>query len=549
MTMEGAPEASATSRRTARTSTTTSSGRSSGTRASIRAPARSSREEAREQRIAGHVQRHRERGAQPPRRDRGLSRAEIVRAAIAVADAEGPEAISMRRIAREVGAGAMSLYWYVSSKEELLELMLDAIEAEIEVPEPSGDWRADLGTFAHRTRVALRQHRWAVEFIGTRPPSGPNDVRNLERLLSLLDGLGVEDVQLIMGIFMTVATFVIGAVIREAQEVRFQHEQERAEASLTPEEIQAEHERYRGLVRGLGRVPAHRPADEVRRRPGQPGHPRGALPVQPGLRAGRHRRPPGRQRRPHPRLTGWPNAFPRDTADVWWARRQDASAGHLALLDETERRRWTAYRRDADRERFLAGCVLAKAALARYAGLRPADVRFDRTCGECGEPHGKPAFKTFEHSVAHSGDLVAVAVAGNPVGVDVEQLDGRPHPLGGDGDPDALARLVLSPRRAGRSRPGPPGRPRPGLPGRLDQEGSRDQGDRRRPARRVQRGRRGRGRGTAPAGVVALPARPAGGDPARPGRGGRVRGGAGGPRPLRGGDGQGRLGAPGRTVA
>jgi 4'-phosphopantetheinyl transferase len=49
-----------------------------------------------------------------------------------------------------------------------------------------------------------------------------------------------------------------------------------------------------------------------------------------------------------------------------------------------------------------------------------------------------------EHSVAHSGDLVAVAVAGNPVGVDVEQLDERPHPLGGDGDPDALARLIMS---------------------------------------------------------------------------------------------------------
>ena len=62
--------------------------------------AQASREEAREDRIAGHVQRHRARGAQPPRRDRGLSRDEIVSAAIAVADAEGPDAISMRRIAR-----------------------------------------------------------------------------------------------------------------------------------------------------------------------------------------------------------------------------------------------------------------------------------------------------------------------------------------------------------------------------------------------------------------------------------------------------------------
>src|SRR5207245_4779395 len=129
-----------------------------------------SREEAHERRIAGHVQKHRDRGTQPPRRDRGLSRDEIVRAAIAVADAEGPEAISMRRIAREVGAGVMSLYWYVSSKEELLDLMLDAIEAEIEVPEPTGDWRADLGAFARRPRAALRQHRWAAESVGSRRP-------------------------------------------------------------------------------------------------------------------------------------------------------------------------------------------------------------------------------------------------------------------------------------------------------------------------------------------------------------------------------------------
>jgi AcrR family transcriptional regulator len=216
---------------------------------------RAAREAAREEKIAGHVQRHKARGAQPPRRDRGLSRDEIVSAAIAVADAEGPEAISMRRIAREVGAGAMSLYWHVASKEELLDLMLDAIEAEIEVPEPTGDWRADLGAFAHRTRAALRQHQWAVEFIGTRPPSGPNDVRNLERLLSLLDGIGVEDYQVVMGIFMTVATFVIGAVIREAQEVRFQAEQERVEASMTAEEVQAEHERFRGWFESSGQYP------------------------------------------------------------------------------------------------------------------------------------------------------------------------------------------------------------------------------------------------------------------------------------------------------
>jgi 4'-phosphopantetheinyl transferase len=138
--------------------------------------------------------------------------------------------------------------------------------------------------------------------------------------------------------------------------------------------------------------------------------------------------------------------LPDGTADVWWARRTDAAERLAGLLDQAERRRWHAYRRPEDRERFLVGCALAKAALARYTGRSPADVRFDRTCATCGEPHGKPAIAGGgpAHSVAHSGDLIAVAVAGAPVGVDVEQAEGRRHLLGGDGDPEALARLVLS---------------------------------------------------------------------------------------------------------
>lgn len=138
--------------------------------------------------------------------------------------------------------------------------------------------------------------------------------------------------------------------------------------------------------------------------------------------------------------------LPDRTADVWWAHRRDAADRHAGLLDETERRRWVGYRHQEDRDRFLAGCALAKTALARYTGQRPADVRFDRTCGRCGEPHGKPVLQGggLEHSVAHSGDLVAVAVAHAPVGVDVEQSHGRRRPFGAE-DPEALARLVLSP--------------------------------------------------------------------------------------------------------
>jgi 4'-phosphopantetheinyl transferase len=133
------------------------------------------------------------------------------------------------------------------------------------------------------------------------------------------------------------------------------------------------------------------------------------------------------------------------TAEVWWARRQDASPRLSGLLDHVERERWSAYRRDADRERFLIGCGLAKTVAGAYTGQRPSEVSFDRTCRRCGKPHGKPVLRhgDLDFSVAHSGDLVAVAVAAAPVGVDVEQLEGRPYELGG-GDPAALAGLVLA---------------------------------------------------------------------------------------------------------
>ena len=133
------------------------------------------------------------------------------------------------------------------------------------------------------------------------------------------------------------------------------------------------------------------------------------------------------------------------TAGVWWACRQDAAPRLASLLDDAERERWAAYRREADRERFLVGCALAKTAVAVCTGQRPARVSFDRVCGQCGKPHGKPAVRGGgpELSVSHSGDLVAVALATAPVGVDVEQLDGRARELGG-GDPATLARMVLA---------------------------------------------------------------------------------------------------------
>src|SRR5262249_5402551 len=72
-----------------------------------------------------------------------LNRAQIIRAAIELADAEGAQALSMRRLAAKLGAGTMSLYWYLSSKQDLIDLVLDAVYSEIDLPlQPSDDWRA-----------------------------------------------------------------------------------------------------------------------------------------------------------------------------------------------------------------------------------------------------------------------------------------------------------------------------------------------------------------------------------------------------------------------
>jgi AcrR family transcriptional regulator len=216
--------------------------------------ARGLRARERERRIHAHISKHRERGAKPRPRDRGLTREEIVDTAIAIADAEGVEAISMRRIARELGAGVMSLYWHVASKEELQDLMLESLEAEIHMPEPSGDWQADLRTFARNTRAVLLRHQWAMEFSGFRPPSGPNDARNAERLFGALDGLGLDAMMTVM-VMMTVGAYITGAVLREIQEMRLQRETEQAMAGMTEQEIAAVRDEFAQRILGSGQYP------------------------------------------------------------------------------------------------------------------------------------------------------------------------------------------------------------------------------------------------------------------------------------------------------
>ena len=104
-----------------------------------------------------------------------FSRDEITQAAIDLADRGGLGAVSMRRIAARIGSAPTSLYWYVSNKEELYELMVDACIGLIPLPEqPSGDWRADLAAIARAARVTLSAHPWFAQ-LGIHPIAGPAD--------------------------------------------------------------------------------------------------------------------------------------------------------------------------------------------------------------------------------------------------------------------------------------------------------------------------------------------------------------------------------------
>jgi AcrR family transcriptional regulator len=171
-----------------------------------------------------------------------------------VADAEGPDAISMRRIARELNAGTMSLYWHVASKEELLDLMIDTVQGEQQAPEPSGDWRADLGALTRNARAALHHHPWMVDFIGGRPPLGPKALQNIERALASLDGLGIDKVTA-MTIVMTVTTYATGAALREAQEVNGERYMEQQFAGVSDEERDAMLADFVTRIRASGRYP------------------------------------------------------------------------------------------------------------------------------------------------------------------------------------------------------------------------------------------------------------------------------------------------------
>jgi AcrR family transcriptional regulator len=120
----------------------------------------------------------------------------------------------MRRIANELGVAAPSLYWHVKSKNELYELMADAVIGEIALPrKPSGEWREDLRAIACATRQTLRRHSWYAQ-LGIQPMLGPQTQRYAERAAGTLRGLGLgaaDEVEILAAL----NNYIVGFVHRE----------------------------------------------------------------------------------------------------------------------------------------------------------------------------------------------------------------------------------------------------------------------------------------------------------------------------------------------
>jgi AcrR family transcriptional regulator len=171
----------------------------------------------------------RERKASPARET--LSREQIVATAMKLLDAEGLTGLSMRKLAAKLDAGATSLYWHVPTKDDLIDLLIDEVWGEIDVPEPElAGWRSGALLFGHSLRSAVLRHPWLPEVMYTRPSIGPKAMGMGARGMVLFGAAGFSEreVDLAMGSVMSYALGTAGAEVatREMHRRSGQSEQE-----------------------------------------------------------------------------------------------------------------------------------------------------------------------------------------------------------------------------------------------------------------------------------------------------------------------------------
>ncbi|MFG1791837.1 TetR/AcrR family transcriptional regulator [Nocardia sp. NPDC049149] len=153
---------------------------------------------------------------------RAPSVARIVDTAIDLADSEGLDAVSMRRVATALASGTASLYRYVASRDDLVDLMIDAVHGKNAPPALTGDWRADLTAVAAHLRATLVRHPWLGSELTGRPALGANSLR-LQDVALTAAGAHTRDITLAAAIVDTVHAYVFGAVAQQLADERAQH--------------------------------------------------------------------------------------------------------------------------------------------------------------------------------------------------------------------------------------------------------------------------------------------------------------------------------------
>jgi AcrR family transcriptional regulator len=146
----------------------------------------------------------------------GLTLAQIVTAAVELADAEGLDAVSMRRLAAELGAGTMSLYRYVPGKAELVDLMLDTVFRETAPPPEDAGWREALEHYARTIWASYRRHPWSAP-AEARPVLGPGSLDRYEGMLRAVAATGLAPGDVVNATEL-VGHYVAGAARRAAEE-------------------------------------------------------------------------------------------------------------------------------------------------------------------------------------------------------------------------------------------------------------------------------------------------------------------------------------------
>jgi AcrR family transcriptional regulator len=135
-------------------------------------------------------------------------------AAITLADAEGIEAVTMRKLARELGVEAMSLYHHVANKDDILDGMVDLVFAEIELPAEDADWTTAMRDRARSLRAALLRHPWAIGIMESRRAPGPATLRHHDAVIGCCRRAGFS-VEMSAHAFSLLDSYIYGFVLQE----------------------------------------------------------------------------------------------------------------------------------------------------------------------------------------------------------------------------------------------------------------------------------------------------------------------------------------------